>query len=728
MQIKRINKTTRPIFKNNKDLNIGEKVLTPFGKKKIVAIYDQGLSKVYKIYLSDGRSFRTNKNHLNTVSFRHKNGIPIWENLTTSWIIKNKDKYIFRFPLDKDINSFSKEDRKRISTPEYSPDSNNIKTFINNAPIFIQNIERVEDENTRCISLNYPEGLYYTGNKIITHNSFTSTLWSLYITTHLWSMRDPKKFFGLSQATSIVHGLISFTMDKAQQLLLQPFFQILLSSPKFKRVKQEEYLLKHQTEEPNTICWTSAGKMGALQFYNDIHYIIASSPAQLLGLNMISAIFSEISFFVEKGFSTEYIWRIYQDGKARVRSRFEDKYFAGTIIDSSPNDIELSPIDKYIFSGEAVKDPKNYVVTGAQWDFLPNKFPEWKKTGKTFPVFRGSQGEPAKLLHKDEVVHYPEIEVYHVPIDIQKLFEENTIKNVKDYCGWPSGSQGILIREESIIEKMFTPQLKNIYTYIKASASKSSHRLIWNTIAPKFFIKYDKGYEFYRNPIEKRYLHIDQAETGDLASISMVHPEISKDGEIIFITDFNIAISPEKDRINLDAIRLFILDLKLIGKIDIAMVTFDQYQSSSTIQFLKEKGFNASLLSVDRDPKIYLTYISLIQSGRIKSGRNIFLKNNLKSLQEVSLSSGRKKIDHTKGKIIYQDTEDWKMSEMGKYAKDISDSHCGAVWNCLHNFIGVPRMLWEDKTNNDFKVTSYSDAVKLKIKESLRNKYGLVSA
>jgi hypothetical protein len=194
--------------------------------------------------------------------------------------------------------------------------------------------------------------------------SFTATLWALFVTVNLWAMRDPKKFFDLSKATSIVQALISFTMDKAEQLLVQPFMQILLSSPRFRRVKMEERLNFKQEEYPDEICFTTAGRMGVFQFYNDVHYIVTSSPSGILGLNMITATLSEISFFIDKGFSVEYINRIYQDSKKRVHSRFGYKYFAGTVIDSSPNDIELSPIDKYIFEGEAYKDKRNYIVTG----------------------------------------------------------------------------------------------------------------------------------------------------------------------------------------------------------------------------------------------------------------------------------------------------------------------------------------------------------------------------
>lgn len=720
MKIKKITKTCRPIFKNNKDLKIGEEVLTPHGKKKIVNIFNQGLSEVYKITLSDGRSFRTNKEHLNTVSFRNKNNKIFWENVSTSWILKNFDNYIFNFPLDKDVFSFNHENfRNTDEEPEIGKKEN--FSFCKDN-LFISSIKKVDDENTRCITLDYDLGLYYTGNNIITHNSFASSLWSLYITTHLWSMRNPNRFFGLAQNSSIVQGLISFTMEKASQVLLQPFMQILSSAPKFKRVRQEERLDKTQDENPNLVCWTTAGRMGVLQFYNDIHYIIASKPGQLLGLNMLTAILSEISFFVDQGFSTEYIWRIYQDSKGRVFSRFGNKYFAGTVLDSSPNDIDLSPIDKYIFNGDAAKDKENLIITGSHWDFLPKNHPIWYKTGETFPVFRGSQGKPAKILKEHELKFTNENEIYNVPIDLYTKFDENVIKSVKDYCGWPSGATGTLVRDGSILEKMFDNSLRNIYSSIFAPENMDSRHLIWNEVKNQFFVRFDSGYEFHRHHLEKRYIHIDQSETGDMAAIAMIHPETDKlTGEVIYVTDFTIVLSPEKGRINLDAIRYFIQDLRDLGHLNIAKVSFDQYQSSSTIQYLKSKDFEVERLSVDSSIKPYFAYVSLISSGKIKCGKNIFLKNNIKSLQEVRTKSGKRKIDHTKGKVIYFDGGDWKNSDMGKFAKDASDAHCGAIWNAIHSFIGIPRYIWEEAVENK---VSRKETIKKKLYTDLEEKYG----
>jgi hypothetical protein len=541
-----------------------------------------------------------------------------------------------------------------------------------------------------------------------TGKSTISAIHNLYVTTLLFLMWNPKKFFGLAPSTSVVQALISFSMEKAEQLLLQPFLQILLTSKRYHRVKQEEHLPRHQEENPDKICWTTAGRIGKLQFTNDIHYIIASTPYQLLGLNLIQATLSEISFFIERGLSPDYVWRIFQDCKGRIQARFgADKRLCGVVLDSSPNDIDASPIDKYIFNGEAAKDPKNYVVTGSQWEMfeqdpdlkrIKENYPIYAKTGETFKVFRGSSTMPAEIVTEERAKEFDSAVIQETPIDLHTIYKENTTKCVKDYGGWPAGTTDKLIHEMSLIEGVFTPQLKNFYTYILAPSTQSSSGLIWNQVRDKFFMKIgERRYEFYRAPRERRWIHIDQAETSDIASIVISHPEWDmKNGDLIIVHDLTIAISPGKGRINLDAIRTFPEDLRDKGGLIIEKITFDRFQSSTTIQYLTEKGFNVERFSVDTDKKPYLTYVSLINTGRVKAGRNIFLKNNLRSIREVKTDSGKTKIDHLIGKLTYEDGADWEMSSMGKNAKDVSDGGAATSFLIVHEFEGVPRYQWKD--------------------------------
>ena len=715
------------IYRTVGELQEGDWILNPVGSHKVsvLGFSEQGVSPIYRITLSDGRSFRTNENHFTTVMFRKEEK---FDTLTTRWMKEHLEEYSFCIPDENDFRTAKiTELENTLICHENEPDEYKHITPIEREKgrVYIDSIEYDGKERNRCLHLDAPIGLYYTDDGIITHNSTMSTLSSLYVVVCLWSMRNPNKFFKLAPSTALVTALISFTQDKAAQVLLQPFLQVLKTAPKFHRVRLEEKLDRTQKEDPDHVCWTTSSKMGVLQFYNNLHYILTADPSGLLGLNLIQSIMSEISFFMEKGFSSEYIWRIYQDSKARISARFGKRYYAGTILDSSPNDIDLSPIDKFIFSGEAELDRSNYIFTGTQWEYRPELRPIWQRTGETFPVFRGSATMPAKVLEDEEVSKFPEEEVYHVPIDLKVLFEENTLKNVKDYCGWPAGSKGILIRDESIIEKMFIPSLRNVYTFIRAPEMMNPDHLIWNTIVKEFFVTFDKGYEFWRNPKEKRYIHIDQSESGDVAGISMVHPETdAKTGEMLIVVDFTIPISPDKNRINLDAIRFFIKDLIEIGHLSIAKVTFDQYQSSSALQYLKRRNIPAERLSVDASLTPYRLLISYMSSGKIKCGKNVILKNNIKSLQETETVHGRKKIDHSRGKITYEDSGDWNKSMMGKFAKDTSDSLCGAVFNCIQNFTGVPHYIWEENLmKEDAQNTKRIIAKRALI--NIQNKYGM---
>lgn len=565
--------------------------------------------------------------------------------------------------------------------------------------------------------------------------STLSALSALYIITHLALMKNPKAYLYQSEAASLVIALISFSMKKATQLLVKPFYNILITSSFFHRVKQEEYLDKRQMEYgTEKVCWTSASKMeGAFQFTNDLHILTASDPANLLGLTMIQAIMSELSFFIDRGIAPDTINRVYNDAKGRIFSRFGYRYFATTIMDSSPNDYNL-PIDNYVFSGKAEKEiddfgiRRNMVVTGAHWeqDSFKTLYPRWMQTGRTFPVFRGTSGKPPEILNEErrELKNYNANEIYHVPIDLRQQFEKDIKKMVKDYCGWPAGGDGRLIDNFNTIEDMFYDHLSNVYTSIKAPASKSPEKLIWDKIYSDFFIKTGSNYEFYRAPRQPRSIHLDLSESGDMSGISMAHMELDEHGQTVVVVDFTLALSTQNVRINLDAIPLFLLDLAKVGKVPIFKITADRYGSPQIIQRMKREGFTSEKLSVDKDLAPYHILVSWMKNNRIKVGRNIFLKNNLKSLIEMTSDKGNKKIDHQKGKIVYDDIGDWDSSQMGINAKDVSDSLCGAAYSLITEYKSIPSYQWIEEPNK--KDNETESALKKELLNKVNEKFGLI--
>jgi len=182
---------------------------------------------------------------------------------------------------------------------------------------------------------------------------------------------------------------------------------------------------------------------------------------------------------------------------------------------------------------------------------------------------------------------------------------------------------------------------------------------------------------------------------------------------LIYVVDLIVPITPKGGRINLDAIRYFIEDLRDKGSMQLIYGSFDQFQSEATMQYLLRRGFEIEKLSVDREMDPYLNFVSIIESDRLRSGQSLHLKNNLKSLQITrrkdsdGKKTGSQKIDHTNGEIVLEGNTNWDTSLIGVHAKDVSDAVC-ACCELLRKHDVVPYEMWEpekihETTRNDAK-------------------------
>ena len=560
--------------------------------------------------------------------------------------------------------------------------------------------------------------------------SFQTSISILYILTNLAIMRNPKKVFRVNTASSIVAVLGSFTQDKATQLLLGPLYNIVKSSPKFRNVRMSERISPTQDDEyksgSNKIVWTSASRLkGKMELSNDLHVLLVSDFSNLLGLSIICGALSELSWFLERGISPDAIERFRTDLESRIYSRFDNNYWARSIIDSSPYDSEKSPIDKYIFSGLAAQDPQNYITNTRQWDLFSDKYPIWEKTKETFPVFKGTSGKPPKLLTLNEIGEYRSDDIVDVPIDIKKFFTETTlVKSLKDFAAVPAGSEDKLITDFKLIDNMFYKHLPNEYDAIEAPADKDPKRQIWNQIYRKYFIETSPGhFEFHKAPNEKRYLAVDLSETKDITSIGCYHPELDSRGETVVVQDFNIPIKAGKVRISIEASGEFILDLAKIGNIKFAAISFDGYQSSAMkTKIERELEMKITRSKADLDKNVYYTMVSWMQNKKIKCGYSIFLKNNLKSIQEITKDSGNKKIDHSKGALVNEIVHgvDWQTDLRGQNAKDLSDTLSQCVYMLASTYKGIPRYQWKEVVH-----TQSTEQKKVELLDNIKTKYGL---
>ena len=594
--------------------------------------------------------------------------------------------------------------------------------------LYIKSIEKTDLVGGVCIETDDAERLFLTSNYIVTHNSYLTALTILYVTLCVSLMRDPWNYFGLNPATVLAQVLSSYSQKKSSEVLLEPFNNILDSSPFFEKVKMKEQMREadeafREAEKVDKIFYTTASATSAMTFSGGVNIKLASSNRDILGLSIICCAFSELSFFTEAGRSSEWIMNFYNSGKARIKSRLHGDYYGRSILDSSPNDRD-NAIDAYII-GDARKDKTNYIVEGSMWKWDPERYGK----EQTFKVFTGATGQPPKVLNPgDPLLRDTSIspdKIIDVPLSLKQDFENDVVKSLKDCAGIPSGSVHALISDYSKIEKMFSTGLRNIYTGISAPAEVSPIDLIWNQVNEKFFIRRGNRYEYYYKPYLPRVIAVDQSVVTDVTCVSMGHIERYKEtGDNIFVIDFTIPVIPTKNsKVNLEAIRVFIEDLRNKGGMNIAAVGFDQFQSEVTMQNLRRDGFVVEKISSDRTMDPYMNLSALLSAGRVAVGRNIYLKNNLKSLEFTrSKRGGKSKIDHDSSKagVTFSTDENWETSPLGMYAKDVSDATVGVIELCRRFFKTSEEVWWDSPEELEANTTRGRDLVREQLLDTLR--------
>lgn len=175
--------------------------------------------------------------------------------------------------------------------------------------------------------------------------SFCSTLITLYIATHLCLMRNPWKFFGLSPASILCQFLCSYSLKKSSELLLEPFNAMLEASPFFERVHSREKMVKaneeyNHMEHIDRIYYTTASPTSELAFAGGSNIKLVSNPQGLLGASVVSAVLSEIAFFIDAGKALYYNELIkMEDGSSKpiIDLKPGDKLYP---INGQPNEVE----------------------------------------------------------------------------------------------------------------------------------------------------------------------------------------------------------------------------------------------------------------------------------------------------------------------------------------------------------------------------------------------------
>ena len=551
----------------------------------------------------------------------------------------------------------------------------------------------------------------------------------IYIIVFFHHLREPALFFGKSSITELAMYIISFDYDKTRELYLNKIWKILRKSKKFVKIKFKDKVHEKQNElGRDVIVYSTAATTGEITLASGLQLQLGNDEAlTFVGADIVVAFVSELNWWIENaGASEEQIYRLYSDLRERIKATVGYQNMSFLYLDSSAN-IKDSLIERHILEELRYRDYVHFTWM-QRWNAIPpwdkDAPKKWLKTKETFKVITGAGNISVKVDAKDkDLENVPSDLIIDVPIDYYDSFKDNPIKSIKDIAGIPTVSENKFITDVSLINNIFDNSvLINVEGSIKSDSGCKPEQLLWNQLKDILFSKgIDNRYKIKRAPSELRYFGIDNSFSakGNLMGFSCIHKEWSRElNSLIYVADFTLALSPGEKGISIEAPPWFIVDVMNNASLSVYGIATDSMAAyAAQKQFLDRNNVQMNTQTTDKDVTIYQYLYSCLNSGIVKAGKNIFLKNNLNSLVVTKTEKGKDKIDHIHGIEENKYYGDWEHSRCGINAKDVSDSLAQAVY-LAHSHEGyIPSTCYEDENR---KFSSLPEDIDFNLKQAFK--------
>jgi len=482
----------------------------------------------------------------------------------------------------------------------------------------------------------------------------------LYELYRMMCLKDPYIYYGIMNIDVISFAVINITLDAAEGVAWSKMQNLLQMSPWF--------CAHGELSKAEVPVWKPKGD-------TKIELICGSQPRHFIGRALFWSFFDEISFVqnrdVEK--QKEKATELISSATARMQSRFMKNDINPTImVLASSKRTEQSFLETWIENKKKNDSKTTLIIDEPQWVVRPDK-----QSDKTFKVAIGNKFLVSEVLpidiNEDELNYYREkgYRIIDIPFGYYETFVDNIDIALTDVAGISTTSISAYISgarlSQTKTDKISNPFTKDIIVVGDGIDDSQQYSDFFNLdiVDPKMKAK----------PL---FIHLDMSLSEDKTGIAGVWIKGKKppqqgmpdNREMYYQLAFVVSVkAPKGHQVSFEKTRNFIYWLKKQG-FNIKGITSDTFARSGVEQDFISKGFNYSILSVDRtnrdnlcEPYEYLK--NTIYEQRIlipRSGTNL-LTEELVGLKRDNNSG---KIDHDPSSIN---------------SKDSSDALCGAVWN-----------------------------------------------
>lgn len=478
-----------------------------------------------------------------------------------------------------------------------------------------------------------------------------------YLIYLLSCMRDPHASFGIAPNSNITIACLSVNEQLATKVAYENIATKIEASPYF----QENFPFEKTKKElrfPKKI-WVAAR---------------ATTDSSVLGLNVIGGFLDEANFMHQRGNKNDPRFdlvgqaeNLYNAMQRRMKSRFERKGKLPGILfvvssKQTANDFTAKRIR------ESKDDPTIFVRDYSLWDVKPDIY----YSGDWFHVVVGNEQSPSRVLKEDEDPDLVATTINEgcvmvaVPSDYRHDFEKDLEGSIRDLAGVATVSVSPYIQRRDKIEAAIDHDREHPFTVEVLDPSQPG-RFKWNQmVKPQADMLLGDGVQTFNKPIINpravRHIHIDPSLTGDATGFAMGHiaewrtvirrdeedrTEYQERAPVLFIDCVLRIVPPIGDEIVLGDVRKLVYALSKHGY-TITSVTMDSWGNGSHdgVQKLSQKGFNASILSVDKTMGPYELLKEALYEDRLKLYDYPVL---IRELRELERDWVKKKVDHPAG-------------------------------------------------------------------------------
>ena len=452
---------------------------------------------------------------------------------------------------------------------------------------------------------------------------YCSTIAVAYIVYLLLCLKDPATYYGKPPGDSIDIINIAINSQQASNVFFKGFRSRIDKSPWF--------IGKYYS------------KASEIQFNKAITVHSGHSEREAWeGYNVIVVILDEISgFAIENTTGHDQAKTgnaVYEMYRASVDSRFPD--FGKVILLSFPR-----------FKNDYIQQRYDAVIGEKETVIREHKFKMYEELPD------GTDGNEFEIQwEEDHIISYKIPKVYALK---RPTWEVNPVRKIDDF------KTAFYTNPTDALSRFACMPPDAVDAFFK-SREKVEKAFNVGSIAVDTFGRLEEW--FLPDPDKKYYIHVDLAQKHDHCAVTMAHVNkwvnvkvtdtYSQPAPIVEVDAVRYWTPTPDKSVDFTEVKDYILSLKTRG-FNIAICTFDRWNSHDMMQQLKQYGINTEILSVAK--KHYDDMAMIVAEERLIGPHIPLLIDELCQLRIM-----RDKVDHPR-----------------KGSKDLADATCGAIFNSI---------------------------------------------